>query len=159
MVASMVRYHRKCDEFSICCEVGEAGVIFLEDSTLRKTLYQIVLRGDGRVGKIFDNNFTKLDAKYYNFVNLKHFKGHHTIFESYTPFFIYGFNTLDLNQDWDGKLILDSFEGDDNSYLVCFKGNPVINGKKLKPRDYAKLEKKYYDVILNNSIVGIFTKL
>jgi len=159
MVASMVRYHRKCDEFSICCEVGEAGVIFLEDSTLRKTLYQIVLRGDGRVGKIFDNNFTKLDAKHYNFVNLKHFKGHHTIFESYTPFFIYGFNTLDLNQDWDGKLISDSFEGDDNSYLVCFKGNPVINGKKLKPIDYAKLEKKYYDVILNNSIVGIFTKL
>ena len=159
MVASMVRYHRKCDEFSICCEVGEAGVIFLEDSTLRKTLYQIVLRGDGRVGKIFDNNFTKLDVKQHNFVNLKHFKGHHTIFESYTPFFIYGFNTLDLNQDWDGKLILDSFEGDDNSYLVCFKGNPVINGKKLKPRDYAKLEKKYYDVILNNSIVGIFTKL
>ena len=159
MVASMVRYHRKCDEFSICCEVGEAGVIFLEDSTLRKTLYQIVLRGDGRVGKIFDNNFTKLDVKQHNFVNLKHFKGHHTIFESYTPFFIYGFNTLDLNQDWDGKLISDSFEGDDNSYLVCFKCNPVINGKKLKPRDYAKLEKKYYDVILNNSIVGIFTKL
>ena len=136
----MIRYHKKCDDFSICCEVGEAGVIFLEDSTFRKTLYQIVLRGDGRVGKIFDNNFTKLDAKQHNFVNLKHFKGHHTIFESYSPFFIYGFNTLDLSQDWDGKLISDSFEGDDNSHLVCFKGNPVINGKKLKPRDYAKLE-------------------
>ena len=94
MEASMVRYHRKCDEFSICCEVGEAGVIFLENSFLRKTLYQIVLRGDGRVGKIFDNNFTKLDVKQHNFVNLKHFKGHHTIFESYTPFFIYGFNKI-----------------------------------------------------------------
>ena len=159
MEASMVRYHRKCDEFSICCEVGEAGVIFLENSFLRKTLYQIVLRGDGKIGKIFNNNFTKLDSKKHNFVNLKEYKGHHTIFESYTPFFIYGFNTLDLNQDWDGKLVSDSFNGDDNSYLVCFKGNPIINGKYLKPREYAKLEKKYYDVTLNNSIMGIFTKL
>ena len=72
---------------------------------------------------------------------------------------IYGFNTLNLNQDWDGKLISNSFDGNDSSYLVCFKGNPIINGVKLKPRDYAKLENKHYDVTSNNSIVGVFTKL
>ena len=38
---------------------------------LRKTLYQIVLRGDGKIGKIFNNNYTKLDSKKHNFVNLK----------------------------------------------------------------------------------------
>ena len=83
--------------------------------------------------KILIHNFTKLDSINNNFVDLKKYIGHHTIFESSKPFFIYGFNTLDLNQDWDGKVISDSFDGDDKSYLVCFKGNPIINGVKLEP--------------------------
>ena len=29
----MMRYNKKCEEFSICCEVGQAGVIVLEKST------------------------------------------------------------------------------------------------------------------------------
>ena len=28
----MIRYHKKCDDFSICCEVGDKGVIFLENA-------------------------------------------------------------------------------------------------------------------------------
>ena len=36
MEASMISYHKKCDEFSVCCEVGNKGVIFLEKAEERK---------------------------------------------------------------------------------------------------------------------------
>ena len=42
---------------------------------------------------------------------------------------------------------------------MCFKGNPIINGVELKEMDYAKLDNKQYDVQLNDSLVGVFTKL
>ena len=90
---------------------------------------------------------------------MKHYMGQTTIFESYEPFHIYGFNTLNKNQDWDGKLIRKSFDGDDKSWLVCFDGRPVINGVELARMDYAKLENKYYDVDIKNGLVGVFTKI
>ena len=105
----MRRYFKKCEEFSICSEEGEANHIFAEHSD--------------------------------------------------EPFHIYGFNSLSVDQDWSGKLIDESFDGDDNSYLICFKGNPIINGIKVESRDYAKLENKHYNVISNDSIIGVFTKL
>ena len=40
----MMRYNKKCEEFSICCEVGQEGVIVLEKSTERFTSYQIVVK-------------------------------------------------------------------------------------------------------------------
>ena len=159
MEPSMVRYHKKCDEFSICCEVGDKGVIFLENAEERRTLYQIIVRGSGKMAKVFDSEYLIGDSINNNFLDLKKYMGCHTVFESTKPFFIYGFNTLDPQQDWDGKLISDSFDGDDKSYLICFYGNPVINGVKLESRNYAKLENKHYDVKLNKSIVGVFTKL
>ena len=50
----MMRYNKKCEEFSICCEVGQAGVIVLEKSTERFTSYQIVVKGSGKMAKVFD---------------------------------------------------------------------------------------------------------
>ena len=44
----MMRYNKKCEEFSICCEVGQSGVIVLEKSTERYTSYQIVVKGSGK---------------------------------------------------------------------------------------------------------------
>ena len=155
----MMRYHKKCEEFSICCEVGQAGVIFLENSIERRTLYQIIVKGSGRMAKTFESDYIVGDSHKNNFLDLKKYLGHHTIFESTKSFFIYGFNTLDPQQDWDGKLISNSFDGNDKSYLVCFKGNPIINGVELKEMDYAKLDNKQYDVQLNDSLVGVFTKL
>ena len=72
---------------------------------------------------------------------------------------MYGFNTLDLQQDWEGRLVDGSFNGDDKSWLVVFKGEPIINSKSLREMDYAKLENKIYNVQLNDAIVGVFTKL
>ena len=155
----MKRFFKKCEEFSICSEFGESDCLFSETLDERRTLYQIVVKGTGRVGRIFDNEYTKLDEKENNFVNLKKYMGSHTIFQSYTSFHIYGFNTLSKNQDWDGKLINEYFDGNDKSWLICFDGRPVINGVELARMDYAKLENKHYDVDIKDGLVGVFTKL
>jgi len=153
----MMRYFKKCEEFAICSEVGESNVLFPETHDERRTLYQIVVRGEGKMGKVFDSEYTKLDEKSNNFVNLKKYWGTDTIFQSHTPFHIYGFNKIDC-YDWDGKLVTDSFKGDDRSWLICFNGEPIVNGVIMKTMDYAKLSDKDYQVVLNDSLLGIFTK-
>ena len=72
---------------------------------------------------------------------------------------MYGFNALKPEQDWDGRLVKESFDGDNKSWLICFSGKPIINGVAVKPLDYAKLDNKHYEVTLNDAIVGVFTKL
>ena len=71
---------------------------------------------------------------------------------------MFGFNPLKPDQDWDGKLIEESFVGDSDSYLVCFDGNPVVNGVEMQRMDYAKLTDKKYEVELKNGLLGMFTK-
>ena len=157
---SVKSYLKKCEEFSICSQVGDsAGLVYVEPAVDRMTMYQIAVKGSGRLSSIFNSEFEVGDANGINFSSMKHYMGQTTIFESYEPFQIYGFNTLNKNQDWDGKLIRKSFDGDDKSWLVCFDGRPVINGVELARMDYAKLENKYYDVDIKNGLVGVFTKI
>ena len=157
---SVKSYIKKCEEFSICSQVGDsAGLVFVEPAVDRMTMYQIAVKGSGRLSSIFNSEFEVGDANGINFSSMKHYMGQTTIFESYEPFHIYGFNTLNKNQDWDGKLINESFDGDDKSWLVGFNGRPVINGLELARMDYAKLENKHYDVDIKDGLVGVFTKL
>ena len=153
------RSFKMCEEFYICCTQGGEGVVHVEKHEDNKTLYAIQAKGSGRCATIFSSDYIEGDEKQNNFGCMKQFIGKHVIFESYEPFIQYGFNTLSYDHDWDGKLVKESFDGDDRSWLVCFKGNPIINGKELRVMDYAKLENKHYDVQLNDAIVGVFTKL
>ena len=153
------QYIKKCGEFSVCSELGEANVIFSEHADERTTLYQIIVRGSGRVAIPFSSEYKSADTNEHRFIDMKDYIGHHTIFESYEPFLIYGFNTLDVKDDWDGKLINESFEGNDRSYLICFDGRPIINGIQMQRMDYAKLENKCYNVDIKDGMVGVFTKL
>ena len=79
--------------------------------------------------------------------------------QAHDNFYVAGFNPLDKNDDWDGKIIEESFYGNDRSWLICFDGNPIVNGKELKLFDYAKLKDKEYDVNLNGGVIVMFTKL
>ena len=152
------RSFKKCEEFRICCTPGGEGVVHVEKHEDNKTLYAIQAKGSGRCATIFSSDYIEGDEKQNNFGCMKQFIGKHVIFESYEPFKQYGFNTLSYDQDWDGELVKGSFQGNDNSWLVCFKGNLTINGMNLREMDYAKLENKHYDVTLNDAIVGVFTK-
>ena len=152
------RFLKKCEEFTICSEFGEAGSCVVELAKERMTLHQIVVKGSGRMAKTFDSEYLEGDCKNKIMTDLRKFMGCDTIFESYEPFHMYGFNTLSRDTDWEGRLIRESFEGDCQSWLICFDGEPIINGNKLKVMDYAKLTNKWYDVDINDSIVGVFTK-
>ena len=157
---SVKSYLKRCEEFSICSQVGDrAGLVFVEPAVDRMTQFQIAVKGSGRWSNIFNSDFEVANANEVKFVSMKQYMGQTTIFESYEPFLMYGFNTLSKNQDWDGKLIDESFEGDDKSWLVCFDGRPVINGLELARMDYAKLENKHYNVDIKDGLVGVFTKL
>ena len=153
------RFFKKCEEFSICSELGDSDCIVAEHTEERRTLYQIVVYGSGQVARPFESEFKVLDSSDNNFVNLKEYLHDHTIFHSIEPFHMYGFNTSEKNIDWDGRLVTESFTGDDKSWLICFDGNPVVNGKVLHKLDYAKLSEKDYNVVLNDGILGMFTKL
>ena len=146
---SVKSYIKKCEEFSICSQVGDsAGLVYVEPAVDRMTMYQIAVKGSGRLSSIFNSEFEVGDANGINFSSMKHYMGQTTIFESYEPFHIYGFNTLSKNQDWDGTLMNESFDG-----------RPVINGLELARMDYAKLENKHYNVDIKDGLVGVFTKL
>ena len=157
---SVKSYIKKCEEFSICSQIGDsAGLVFVEPAVDRMTMYQIAVKGSGRLSNIFNSEFEVGDANGINFSSMKHYMGQTTIFQSYESFHRYGFNTLNKNQDWDGKIINESFDGNDKSWLICFDGRPVINGVELARMDYAKLENKHYDVEIKDGLVGVFTKL
>tara|TARA_Y100000114_G_scaffold89754_1_gene83349 strand:+ start:135 stop:617 length:483 start_codon:yes stop_codon:yes gene_type:complete len=156
---SVKSYLKRCEEFSICSQVGDrAGLVFVEPAVDRMTQFQIAVKGSGRWSNIFNSDFEVANANEVKFVSMKQYMGQTTIFESYEPFLMYGFNTLSKNQDWDGKLINESFGGNDKSWLICFDGRPVINGVELARMDYAKLENKHYDVDIKDGLVGVFKK-
>ena len=153
------RFFKKCEEFSVCSELGDSDCIVAEHTDERRTLYQIVVYGSGKVARPFESEYKVLDSLDNNFVDLKEYLHDHTIFHSTEPFHMYGFNTSEKYVDWDGRLVTESFTGDDKSWLICFNGNPVVNGKVLHKLDYAKLENKWYNVNINDGLIGVFTKL
>ena len=153
------RFFKKCEEFSICSEIGDSDCIVAEHTNERRTLYQIIIYGSGRVARPFESSFKVLDSSDNNFVNLKEYLYDHTIFYSNEPFHMYGFNTSTKDIDWDGRIVTESFTGDDMSWLICFDGSPIINGKVLHRLDYAKLEQKSYNVEINDGLIGVFTRV
>ena len=152
------RFFKQCEEFSICGVIGdraEAGIEGAENTTL----YHIAIKGKGKLCRPFETDYIEMDADGNNFVNVKDYLYSKRYYTSSTPYHMFGFNALEPKQDWDGRLVKESFDGDNKSWLICFSGKPIINGVLVKPLDYAKLDNKHYEVTLNDAIVGVFTKL
>tara|TARA_B000000532_G_scaffold10752_1_gene7945 strand:+ start:594 stop:1067 length:474 start_codon:yes stop_codon:yes gene_type:complete len=153
----VTRFIKKCEEFHICCNISDGNNIISEHYDLGHVLYHIGVKGVGRVGIPFSLDYKKLDAFSNNFVDVREWIDSHKIYVTDESSELYGFNSLDRNQDWDGKLIHESFTGNDRSWLICFNGKPIINNVEMQKMDYAKLENKFYDVDIKDGIVGIFT--
>ena len=155
----------KCDnEFSLCADIGEKGFVGVEHPEERRTLYQYILSGQLTFNTLDEERVklhSSISSDRYSLLNVKEFLYKYTLIKADTDFSVIGFNTLDRNVDWDGKIVTESFVCDnDTSYLVCFDGNPIINEKELRRFDYAKLNKgKDYDISLNDGVIGVFTKL
>ena len=153
------KFIKKCEEFVLCGGYGDANGIFTDGYPDNHAIYHIIVKGSVKMGRPFESDYVKLDASSSNFVNVKDYLYSQRVYTSSSSYYMYGFNAIDIEQDWNGKLIKESFMGDAKSWLICFDGNPVINGIKVNPMDYAKLDYKQYDICLNNAVVGMFTKL
>ena len=98
-------------------------------------------------------------------------KNDDVIFKSDEEFYLIGFNNI--NQDsWEGRLLgSDETKLDLKSiydkpdpissrcFIVCFDGNPSVNGKQLKRFDYSEVVyPKEYNISLNGGAIGFFIK-
>ena len=153
------KFIKKCEEFVLCGGYGEANGIFTDGFPDNNAIYHIITKGSVKMGRPFEPNYISLDADSNNFVDVKDYLYSQRVYTSSSSYHMFGFNAIDPKQMWDGKIVKDSFDGDDKSRLICFKGKPIINNKEINPMDYAKLDFKHYDVVLNDAVIGLFTKL
>ena len=73
---------------------------------------------------------------------------------------MWGFNTLNDDDDWDGRLINETFTAEGQSVLVCLDGSPIVNNITLSRYDYDELTSgKIYNIIPDNGVLALFTKI
>ena len=159
MSPKIKRLIKKCEEFYICAEYGDKDAVGVEYSG-RFTMYQYIISGTTSFNLIDgDKLIQERYSRENELIDVKKYLNDRLLVIAEEDMFMVGFNTLDRNVDWNGKLVKDNFIGDDKSWLICFDGYPIINDQELKRWDYAKLENKEYNVIINDGLVGVFTKL
>lgn len=159
MTPKIKRLIKKCEEFYICAEYGDKDAIGVE-YTGRLTMYQYIISGSTSFNLVDgDKLIQEIYTRENELVDVKKYLNERLLVVAEENLFMVGFNSLDRNVDWDGKLVKDNFIGNDKSWLVCFDGYPVVNGQELKRWDYAKLDNKEYDVNINDGVIGVFTKL
>ena len=100
------------------------------------------------------------------FVDVKSYLHKFRIFHSQEDFHLVGFNTLEKDQNWEGRLvksdenILDLYvirELNRKGFLVCLDGKPIINDKIMKRYEYSSLDvSKEYKINLNGGALGFF---
>lgn len=157
------RYHRKCEDFSLCVNVGEKGYVLAEHSNERYCAFYYGVSGKGKFGRLFDPNYIIMEGQ--KLYNVQDYMNESVVFEAIEDFHLIGFNTLDKSIKWGSKLITEkeetfSLETEIN-FIICLNGKIEINGKTLKRYDYANVEKnKTYKIDkLDNGECCIFYQL
>ncbi len=156
-----MKYFKRCEEFYICGSKDKKREIFAESGDKSLTLFQIIVKGTGRLLTTFDT--TTIDGSQGDIVNCKSMLGKDRVLVSDKDgedfYEVYGFNPLIPSEDWDAKKVTSSFRGDSSSWIICFDGSATINGKVVEKFDYAKLEEKDYEVEVGDALLGVFTKI
>ena len=157
---------RHCEHFSLCVNIGKKGHVIAEDPRERFTIYQYNIYGGGKAGVMFEEGY--IESQVGVLMDLRPHIHKKVIFEATEDFFTIGFNTLDKNQNWEGRLVKKNEtkldlnyirELEKETFLICFDGKPVVNNKQMKRYDYARINlSKDYDIKLNNGALGLFFK-
>ena len=157
---------RHCEHFSLCVNVGKKGHVIAEDPRERFTIYQYNIYGGGKAGVMFEEGY--IESQVGVLMDLRPHVHKKVIFEATEDFFTIGFNTLDKDQNWEGRLVKDNETKLDLDYirqleketfLICFDGKPIVNGKQMKRFDYSEvLFPKEYNIDLNGGALGFFIK-
>ena len=162
----MRRATRHCEDFCLCIMVGKKGEVVAENPDDRFTLYQYNIYGGGKAGVMFEEGYIESESRV--LMDLRQHVRKKVIFEATDDFFTVGFNTLDKDQNWEGRLVKENETTLDLDYirelkketfLICFDGKPIVNDKQMKRYDYARIDlSKDYDITLNNGALGLFFK-
>ena len=162
----MRRATRHCEDFCLCIMVGKKGEVVAENPDDRFTLYQYNIYGGGKAGVMFEEGYIESESRV--LMDLRLHVRKKVIFEATEDFFTIGFNTLDKDQNWEGRLVKENEtildldyirELEKETFLICFDGKPIVNDKQMKRYDYARIDlSKDYDITLNNGALGLFFK-
>ena len=157
---------RHCDDFCLCVNVGKKGYVIAESPEERYTIFQYNIYGGGKAGVMFEEGYIESQAGV--LMDLRQHVHKKVIFEATEDFFTIGFNTLDKDQNWEGRLVKDNEtildldhirQLEKQTFLICFDGKPIVNEKQMKRYDYARIDlSKDYNVTLNNGVLGLFFK-
>ena len=162
------RFHRVGNDFALCVNIGKDDYVLAEHPSNTNTIFYYVIRGSGKLGKMFSEDF--ITIKETNFVDVRDTLYDYRTFNSLEEFHLVGFNTNDKNQRWDGRLVTENEldirsmydtpkMSNKRNFLVCFDGKPVVNGKILKRYDYSEIYPTKTYNIEHSGILGLFTKL
>ena len=96
------KFIKKCEEFVLCGGHGDADGIFTDGYPDNHAIYHIIVKGSVKMGRPFESNYITLDANTNNFVNVKDYLYSQRVYTSSSSYHMYGFNAIDIKQDWNG---------------------------------------------------------
>ena len=151
-------YFKKCEEFCVCAIKCDKDWVGIEPKNLNYGLYRYCVYGSGKLGIPFKEDYIEIKSK--DFSDMKSYLHESLMFEVYEDFYWIGFNTLDKNQNWNGKLVTDDIlVVEKESWIICFDGHPIVNEKELSRFDYGKIYPDHeYSVDIKDGVLGLFTK-
>ena len=106
---------RHCEHFSLCVNVGKKGHVIAEDPRERFTIYQYNIYGGGKAGVMFEEGY--IESQVGVLMDLRPHVHKKVIFEATEDFFTIGFNTLDKDQNWEGRLVKENETTLDLDYI------------------------------------------
>lgn len=153
----------RAPKFFLCTHTTPDKTIGFEKSEDRFTQFTYLAYGHGKFHFFYEDKIKTIDGmdikKLYD---LRQYINCNVVSETKMDSKIISFNSWRKNETWNGRLI-DKDEKiilTNNTYtcVVCFEGETIINGHKLKELDFADLlmNKKYEIEILDNSYVALF---
>lgn len=158
------RFHRVGEYFTLCVNIGKKDYVLAEHPIDSNTIFYYGVKGVGKLGTMFSDEY--VIVKEGDFCDVRKYLDKYRIFHSQEDFHLVGFNTLDKNQNWEGRLI----KNDENlinldkirdlykpTFLVCLDGKPTVNNKIMRRYEYAQIDfSKEYHVDLNSGALGLF---
>lgn len=158
------RFYRVGNDFSLCVNIGKKDYVLAEHPVDSNTIYYYGIKGIGKLGTMFSEDYIMVNEG--DFVDVRDYLHKFRMFHAQEDFHLVGFNTLDKQQNWEGRLvrqdelILDLKLIRDlqrSPFLVCLNGKPIVNGRNMRRYEYSQLDSgKEYSVELNQGALGLF---
>ena len=156
------RFHRNCEDFTLCVNIGENGYVLAEHPNERYTIFYYALYGSGKFGKIFESEHILIESK--KLVDVRDYVNSEVIFQAHEDFCLIGFNTMNKNIHWNARILdknTKAVKENKKSILICLDGSMIVNDNKFKRYNYASLVVgKEYDIEIDqDSTAVIFTQI